>query len=964
MRKLLSWAAVIICLTAVSVNAANFNEYYIKFKLDFRDDLEKISRVISIDNFKDGEVYAYANDKELAKFEQFGIPYERLPHPSTLIEPEMSGFEKGIWDFDTYPTYTAYLDMMDSFAVAFPDLCVIETVGYSVEGREIVFARISDNVNVEEDEPEVMYTSSMHGDETTGYVLTLRLIHYLLNNYGIDSLVTRLVDSCEIWINPLANPDGTYAGGNNSVYGATRYNANGYDLNRNFPDPEDGPNPNGPTQPETQVMIDFAFDHSFIISANFHGGAEVANYPWDTWVRRHADDTWWQTVSHLWADSAQYYSPSGYMDGFNDGITNGYDWYTIDGGRQDYMNYFQGCREVTLEISDTKLLSASQLPAWWNYNKSSLLNYLEHALYGIRGIVTDLNTGLPVAATIILQGHDEDSSYVFTDPDVGDYHRMVAPGTYNMVVVADGYYDNNVGNVTVNSYTHTVRVDVTMEPLPYVPELAYESNNLAIVDPGDSDVPMKITLANSGIAPATNVTCDLTTSDSYITITNGSAAFPDIPAFGGTGTSLTDYTFSVDPSCPANHSVRFYAHAYADGGYDILVDFYVTVGQTVESFESGDFSAMDWQTAGDAFWSVVSTEAYEGSYSAKSGVISHYDTTEISVTVEVVSAGDISFFYKVSSEARYDWLRFYIDGVQRVRWAGIIDWSDTSFAVTPGTRTFTWRYTKDVNTTEGEDCAWVDLIIFPQINVGFEIATAALPDWTVGEPYSIQLQANGGTAPLTWSDNNNGLDGTALTLSSSGLISGTPISDGTITLDVYVEDQNLDSDSKTFVFEIAPALAITTTTLASGMIGQPYSETLNAAGGTGAKTWFDKNNDLGAYGLTLSSNGTITGSPTASGNINFIAEVDDAIGASDENPFTLSILEACLCGDVEGDDDIDVLDIVYLIDYKFKDGPAPGNPLCSDVNNDGDVNILDIVKLIDFKFKAGSPPDCGLIPAE
>ncbi len=964
MKKLLSVAVILLCMMAVSVSAANFNEYYFKFKLDSRYSIEEISGIVSIDNIKDGEVYAYANDKELAKFERLGIPYEQLQRPSTLIQPEMFTFEKGVWDFDTYPTYSTYLAMMDSFAVAFPDLCVLETAGTTVEGREIVFAKISDNVNVEEDEPEVMYTSSIHGDETTGYVLTLRLISYLLNNYGVDSLVTRLVDSCEIYINPLGNPDGTYAGGDNTVYGATRYNANGYDLNRNYPDPDDGPNPNGPTQQETQVMMDYASAHSFVISANYHGGAEVVNYPWDTWSMRHPDDTWWQAVSHVFADSAQYYSPSGYMSGFVDGTTNGYDWYTISGGRQDYMNYYQGCREVTIEISNTKLLSASQLPAHWNYLKNSFLNYLENGLYGIRGVVTDQNTGLPVAATITLQGHDAYGSYVYTDPDVGDYHRMVAPGTYNMVVTADGYYDNNVGYVTVTGYDQTVRVDVAMEPLPYVPELTYSSNDLEIVDPGDNNVPMSITLVNNGIAPATNVTCDLTTSDSYITVNNGSVSFPDIPEGGGTGTSLTDFTFSVDPSCPDNHSVRFYAHAYADGGYDIVLEFYVTVGQTVESFESGDYTMLDWQMYGDADWSTVTTEAYAGSYSSKSGSISDHDTTQMSVTLDVVSDGDISFYYRVSSEDRYDWLRFYIDGIQQDRWSGIIDWTKATFPVTAGTRTFAWRYTKDVNTSEGEDCAWVDLIVFPQLELAFGIATSALPDWTVGEPFSVQLQVNGGTAPYTWSDNNNGLDGTGLTLSSSGLISGTPTVSGTISLDVLVADQGTNTDLKNYTFDIAPALDITTTSVPSAIVGQPYSESLAAIGGTGVKTWIDKNDDLASFGLTLSSDGIISGTPSGTGVINFVAEVGDAIGATAESPLTLSIMNNCMCGDVDGDDDIDVLDVIYLIDYKFKDGPAPSNPLCSDVNSDEQVNVLDIIVLINFKFKDGPAPDCGFTPSK
>ena len=88
----------------------------------------------------------------------------------------------------------------------------------------------------------------------------------------------------EIYITPLANPDGTYHGGNNTVSGAWRGNANGIDLNRNYWDPADGQHPDGEVwQTETIANMNFMAAHHFVISANFHGGAEVVNYPWDTW---------------------------------------------------------------------------------------------------------------------------------------------------------------------------------------------------------------------------------------------------------------------------------------------------------------------------------------------------------------------------------------------------------------------------------------------------------------------------------------------------------------------------------------------------------------------------------------------------------------------------------------------------------------------------------------------------------
>ena len=431
-------------------SSATADETYFSFEIKSPAELEALTRVISIDNVTGNVVRAYASDKELEAFRQLGYSFTILPHPGDVTEAGMSSSVKGAQLWDTYPTYEAYRAMMFQFAADYPDLCTVDSIGASVLGRAILCAKISDNAAIEENEPEVLYTSSMHGDETTGYVLMLRLIDYLLSNHGTLPEVTTLVDNLEIWINPLSNPDGTYYGGNSSVTGARRYNANFVDLNRNFPDPQDGAHPDGHAwQPETIVMMNFAAAHRFVLSANFHGGAEVVNYAWDTWPIRHADDAWYQDLSRDYADLAQANSPPGYLTDLNNGITNGWDWYTINGGRQDYMNYWHGCRETTIELSSTKLLPASLLPAYWDYNRESFLDYLGKALYGVKGTVTDAGTGDPLLAHVAVLNHDADSSGLYTDPDLGDYCRMLAPGVYDFEFSANGYVSQTILGVTV-----------------------------------------------------------------------------------------------------------------------------------------------------------------------------------------------------------------------------------------------------------------------------------------------------------------------------------------------------------------------------------------------------------------------------------------------------------------------------------------------------------------------------------
>ncbi|MBC7125201.1 MAG: carboxypeptidase regulatory-like domain-containing protein, partial [Bacteroidales bacterium] len=351
------------------------------------------------------------------------------------------------------------------FETDYPTLCKLDSIGTTVEGRKLYVIKISDNVANDETEPEVFYTSTMHGDETTGYILMLRLADYLLSNYNSVPLAKELVDNLQIYINPNANPDGTYNGGNFTVSSATRYNANSIDINRNFPDLRVGNHPDGNQwQPETQAMMNFAAQHHFVLSANFHGGIEVVNYPWDAWTSTqeiHPDNDWFISVCRAYADSAQANSPTGYMTDRNNGITNGGDWYVVAGGRQDYMNFFHRCKEITIELSDVKLLASESLPAHWEYNRSALLYFLQNALFGFGGTVKNASNQ-PLDAEIIVLNHDRLNSSAKTNPTTGQYYRLIQPGTYDIMAVANGYKPKIISGVTINPNSYT-EINFTLE---------------------------------------------------------------------------------------------------------------------------------------------------------------------------------------------------------------------------------------------------------------------------------------------------------------------------------------------------------------------------------------------------------------------------------------------------------------------------------------------------------------------
>lgn len=336
-------------------------------------------------------------------------------------------------DWASYPTWAQYDSIMQTFPVLYPSLCKLDTIGTSINGKLVLALRISGNNNKK---PAVFYSSTMHGDETGGFILMLHLADYILKNYPGNSRVKTLVDSLEIWINPLANPDGTYWGGN-TISSPIRYNANGYDLNRNFPDPF---TPNTVMQKETLDMISFMRKHKFVLSANFHSGTEVVNYPWDRWLSRlHADDVWFNSISRAYADTAHVYGGPQYMNFLNNGVTRGALWYIVYGGRQDFMTWELHGREVTIEVDDQYITPAAQLLLLWQNNMHSLLGYLENALYGIHGIVHNANSHVPVAAKVFITNHDVDSSQVYSDSISGGFIRFLAPGSWNLTFTAPGY---------------------------------------------------------------------------------------------------------------------------------------------------------------------------------------------------------------------------------------------------------------------------------------------------------------------------------------------------------------------------------------------------------------------------------------------------------------------------------------------------------------------------------------------
>lgn len=409
---------------------------------------------------------------------------------------------------DIYHTAAQLANDLQDFVNYRPDLARLVSIGKSVHNVDIWALEISDNVNVQEDEPEVYYQGSMHGDEPVGQSNVMHFADMLLSSYGTDTTITDLVNNTEFWLVPQMNPDGFLS--------VTRYNANGVDLNRNFPEGSVnsiGTIYSGPAAStagravETVAMMNFQMAHSFTLGANFHGGSTVVNYPYDTnsdGIADYAaspDDGLYRSVA---AEYAKTNNDLLHGDFAPTGITNGDQWYEVAGGLQDWSYRYLGVIHTTIELWDTKKPSTSTLATRWTANRDSMINYAKTAQWGIRGVVTDAATGAPLFARITIVGNTQP---VFTDPDVGDFHRLALPGTYTVKVEAPGHLTQTFSNISVASGS-TTRLDVqlavpdTIAPTVAAAAFDHETSHQRIAlqlseDIGASFIPGDLTLTNT-----------------------------------------------------------------------------------------------------------------------------------------------------------------------------------------------------------------------------------------------------------------------------------------------------------------------------------------------------------------------------------------------------------------------------------------------------------------------------------
>jgi len=234
-------------------------------------------------------------------------------------------------------------------------------------------------------------------------------------------------------------------------------------------------------------------------------------------------------------------------------------------------------------------------------------------------------------------------------------------------------------------------------------------NNNGYLDPGET-ADMIFTLNNEGHDSINNVICSLVAFNQYITVNSDDQLIPVIDQLS---TAYPTYNITVAEDAPEAIIAEMHFNAFSSG-YSIDKIYYPNIGIFLEDWETGDFYKYEWEHDGNSDWTIDDNLPYEGSYQAKSGSIGDNSSTSFELTYEVMgNNSNISFYRRVSSEANYDYLHFYIDNNEKGKWAGNQEWGQETYAVTEGIHTFKWEYKKDANTIGGSDCAWIDYIELP-----------------------------------------------------------------------------------------------------------------------------------------------------------------------------------------------------------------------------------------------------------
>jgi hypothetical protein len=234
-------------------------------------------------------------------------------------------------------------------------------------------------------------------------------------------------------------------------------------------------------------------------------------------------------------------------------------------------------------------------------------------------------------------------------------------------------------------------------------------NNNGQLDPGERAL-IRVNNFNTGFSTATNSVSKLSLLSRDVLQVNEEYNLNNIGLSEGV---VSEFEIVVSPEATNGLMLEAFYEVHS-GGYTVTKSFFPKIGLYLEDWETGGFTKFNWQYFGSAPWEISAQNPYQGIYHARSGAITHGQSSIIRLSYKTLMNDSIIFMRKVSSEAEADKLRFFIDNAQVGSWSGISQgWIREGFPVPPGSHSFMWVYEKDGAGSDGADCAWLDNIYLP-----------------------------------------------------------------------------------------------------------------------------------------------------------------------------------------------------------------------------------------------------------
>jgi hypothetical protein len=435
-------------------------------------------------------------------------------------------------NFGDLYTYSEMIDDLDAIHAAYPNITTAKTsLGTSHLGWDVWAIKVSDNPDIQEDEPEILFDGLHHAREPITVSVLLNTLRYLCENYGTDPHITSLVDHRQIWFVPIVNPDGYLY--NEALYpaggGMWRKNrrdngggACGVDLNRNYPyewggagsssDPYDNlyRGPYAGSEPEVQAMMNFIENHQFVTQNSYHSVVGAILFPWGY------STTYCQEDSLLRALGDEMAQDSGYEVGTVWDVLI----YLVSGGAFD-----------------------------WSYGDTSAKPRIHAFSTEVAG-----------------------SGFWPADSEVPGLCQENLHSDLYLIQIAGAY---------VSYVNHAIQDTI--------------ARGNGQVDPGESVLMTVILKNDSPLADAQGVSAILTTGDPYVQLSEAQSDYGDILAGATVHNGTDPFAFSVEALCPQGHQIPFVVDISANGGaLRFTEEFEVTVGQSpvihANDFETGP----DW----------------------------------------------------------------------------------------------------------------------------------------------------------------------------------------------------------------------------------------------------------------------------------------------------------------------------------------------------------------------------------